>query len=79
MNVDWTFLARDLAAHLAAAADIEIAERTLRDAQRDAAGLTAPADFWRRVASEYERQARGRGVETKADITATLRRLGSSL
>jgi hypothetical protein len=79
MNVDWTFLARDLAAHLAAAADAEMAGRTLRDAQRDAAGLGAPADFWPRVASEYERQARSRGLEVKADITATLRRLGSGL
>jgi hypothetical protein len=74
MIVDWMFLARDLAAHLAAVADTEAAERILLDAERDAARLVVPPDFWSRVADEYERRARERGPEVNDLVRAKLRR-----
>jgi len=74
MKFDWTFLAKDLAAHLAIAADPEVAERLLRDAQQDAARVLAPPTFWSHVEDEYERRARYLGPEVKHHVRATLRR-----
>jgi hypothetical protein len=79
MNFDWTFLARDLAAHLVAANDMVVTERMLRDAQRDAALLVAPPEFWTRVASEYEKQASHLGLDPKDKVRATLRRFRDGL
>jgi hypothetical protein len=72
MNVDWRFLARDLAAHLVAAADCEFAERILGDARRDAERLAAPDEFWSAVTAEYERQARNMGADVRDRIRAML-------
>ena len=53
MNLDWTFLARNLARHLALIGDADAMARTLEDAEQDARDLGAPHDFWLRVAHEY--------------------------
>jgi hypothetical protein len=74
MNLDWGHIARDLAAHLVAATDVEIAERILRDAQQDAARLVAPPEFWSRVANEYETQSRRHGVEANDHVRGALAR-----
>lgn len=75
MTFDWTFLARDLAAHLVAASGVENAERILQDAQRDAARLVAPADFWLRVGREYEKRSLGLDAQLNDHVVAMLRRL----
>ena len=74
MKFDWTFLAKDLAAHLAIAADPDVAERLLRDARQDAARVLAPSDFWSQVEDEYERRTWYLGSEVKDHVRATLRR-----
>jgi hypothetical protein len=75
MNVDWSFLARDLGARLASETDTERRELILHDAQEDAARLFAPPDFWSQVAREYEARARYVGLEASDQVRATARRL----
>ena len=53
MKLDWSFLARNLARHLASVDDVEAIERIMEDAERDARALDAPSEFWMRVADEY--------------------------
>jgi hypothetical protein len=53
MKLDWSFLARNLARHLASVDDVEAIERIMEDAERDALALDAPPEFWMRVADEY--------------------------
>jgi hypothetical protein len=57
-------VARNLAAHLLAIRDVDVARRVLDDAARDAATLEAPADWWELVAREYETRA-GAGEENQ--------------
>jgi hypothetical protein len=54
MKIDWLLLARDLAAHLRAARDQAVIQRTLDEAAQDAASLGAPPDWWDIVAREYQ-------------------------
>jgi hypothetical protein len=79
MKLDWAFLARNLAAHLAAATSMENVDRILQDAQRDAAQLLAPPEFWSYVSDEYGKQASQRGVEARDDVRAALRRVHSNV
>jgi hypothetical protein len=53
MKLDWSFLARNLARHLASVDDVEAIERIMEDAERDARALGAPPDFWMWVVDEY--------------------------
>jgi len=62
LRLDWVMIAKDLAAHLAAAGDVQVIERMLVDAERDAQTLAAPEHFWRAVAVEY-RARRGSDPE----------------
>jgi hypothetical protein len=55
-ELDWTFLARNLARKLASISDVEAVERIVDDAERDALTLDAPAEFWRQVADESGRR-----------------------
>jgi hypothetical protein len=53
MTIDWPLIARNLAAHLHAAHDGDQIQRILDDAEKDAASIGAPADWWDMVAREY--------------------------
>lgn len=54
MRIDWPYLARNLAGHLQAARETDAIERILDDAQKDAASLSAPPDWWQMVLREYQ-------------------------
>ena len=53
MTIDWPHIARNLAAHLHAAHDSDQIQRILDDADKDAASISAPVDWWEMVAREY--------------------------
>jgi hypothetical protein len=53
MRIDWPHLARNLATHLHAAGGTDAIQRILDDAEKDAASLDAPADWWEMVIREY--------------------------
>lgn len=63
MRIDWPHLARNLAAHLHAARETEAIQRILDDAEKDAASLSAPADWWQMVLREYQSLIRSGSVE----------------
>jgi hypothetical protein len=58
IRVDWLLIARDLAAHLRGAQDLEVVQRILDQAQADAVSLGAPSDWWETLGSEYQALAR---------------------
>ena len=70
-------MARDLAAHLVATADVELAERILRDARRDAERLAAPKEFWSLVTNEYDRLAQQLAVDVKDLVRTKLLSFGN--
>jgi len=53
LTIAWPYAARNLAAHLHAARSPDAIQRILADAEKDAASLGAPTDWWEMVAREY--------------------------
>jgi hypothetical protein len=51
---DWNGIVKDLAQHLISAPSKERVGYIICDAERDAARLGCPSDFWDRILSEYE-------------------------
>ena len=73
MHVDWNFIARDLSKHLFSVNDGAAIERILEQARADAIRLSAPPDFWSRVAAEYEQQAQRTGRRQNEQVIEALR------
>ena len=63
VRIDWPYLARNLAAHLHAARETDAIQRILDDAQKDAASLSPPPDWWQMVLREYQSLVRSRSAE----------------
>ena len=53
MTIAWLHVARNLAAHLHAAREASSIVQILDKAEKDAASLGAPADWWDMVMREY--------------------------
>lgn len=74
VKLDWEFIAKNLARHLASVDDVQAMERIIEDAERDARALSAPSHFWTWVASEYCSQEKRIGRGTGAAFAELRRR-----
>ena len=74
MNIDWSFVARDLAKHLSAVEDVPSVARILSQAEKDASELGAPADFWARVMTAYRDRTLRAGRAPSTEILDALRK-----
>ena len=77
MRIEWSGVARDLAAHLHAARETDAIQRILDDAEKDAASLSAPTNWWEMVMREYQSLIRPGSVEDHRCVNEMILRKAS--
>jgi hypothetical protein len=65
MRLDWILITKNLAQQLCSVGELDVLRRILDEAERDAACLSAPADFWDKVLIGYDK------VRTTRDFAAS--------